>query len=72
MVKRNGELTMMSSKEIIKKLKADGWYQVGSQGDHRQFAHPVKPGKVTVPHPVKDMKLGTLRSIERQSGIKLR
>jgi predicted RNA binding protein YcfA (HicA-like mRNA interferase family) len=27
-------------------------------------------GRVTVPHPVKDLKIGTLKSIEKQSGIK--
>jgi predicted RNA binding protein YcfA (HicA-like mRNA interferase family) len=34
--------------------------------------HPTKPGIVTVPHPKKDMPIGTLRSIEKQSGLKLR
>jgi predicted RNA binding protein YcfA (HicA-like mRNA interferase family) len=37
---------------------------------HRQFRHPAKAGRVTVPHPVKDLKIGTLKSIEKQSGIK--
>ncbi|MDR1397336.1 MAG: type II toxin-antitoxin system HicA family toxin [Desulfarculales bacterium] len=62
----------MNSREIIKKIKTDGWYLVGGTGDHLHFRHPVKPGKVTVPHPVKDIKPGTLHSIERQSGLKLR
>lgn len=29
-------------------LEADGWYLLTIRGDHRQFRHPVKPGKVTV------------------------
>ncbi len=41
-------------------------------GDHFQFRHPSKPGKVTVPHPKKDIPIGTLTSIERQSGLNLR
>jgi predicted RNA binding protein YcfA (HicA-like mRNA interferase family) len=41
-------------------------------GDHYHFRHPEKPGLVTVPHPVRDVPIGTLRSIERQSGLKLR
>ena len=41
-------------------------------GSHKQFKHPTKPGRVTVIHPVKDMKIGTLKSIEKQSGLKLR
>ncbi|WP_200806621.1 type II toxin-antitoxin system HicA family toxin [Dethiosulfovibrio salsuginis] len=29
-----------------------------------------KKGKMTVPHPNKDLKKGTLKSIEKQSGLK--
>lgn len=47
----------------------DGWVEVRSSGSHRQFAHPTKPGIVTVPHPRKDIKKGTLRSIFRQAGL---
>ncbi|MGH3734357.1 MAG: type II toxin-antitoxin system HicA family toxin [Micromonosporaceae bacterium] len=35
--------------EIIKILEADGWYQVGQRGSHRQYKHPTKRGRVTVP-----------------------
>lgn len=62
----------MTSREIIKKLKEDGWYEVGSRGDHFHFEHATKPGKVTVPHPQKDVKIKTLISIEKQSGVRLR
>jgi predicted RNA binding protein YcfA (HicA-like mRNA interferase family) len=37
-----------------------------------QFKHPIKKGRVTVPHPARDVPIGTLKSIERQSGLKLR
>ncbi len=59
-----------SSREVIKLLIADGWYEVGCDGDHHQFKHPAKPGRVTVTHPVKDIPIKTLKSIERQSGVK--
>lgn len=62
----------MTSREIIKTLEADGWYEVAHRGSHKQFKHPTKPGRVTVPHPRKDMPLPTLVSIERQSGVTLR
>ncbi|MFD9902430.1 type II toxin-antitoxin system HicA family toxin [Mesorhizobium sp. NPDC059025] len=62
----------MKSAEIIKALQADGWYEVARKGSHAQFKHDTKPGRVTVPHPKRDIPLGTLRSIERQSGLKLR
>ncbi len=63
---------MKSSREIIANLIADGWEQVATRGDHCQFKHPVKPGKVTVPHPVKDIGDPLLKSIEKQSGLRLR
>lgn len=59
-----------SSREIIQMLKADGWYEVNCVGDHFQFKHPTKKGRVTITHPVKDIPIGTLKSIERQSGLK--
>jgi predicted RNA binding protein YcfA (HicA-like mRNA interferase family) len=62
----------MNSRGIIAALGADGWVQVAQKGSHVQFKHPVKPGRVTVPHPKKDIPVGTLRSIEKQVGIKLR
>jgi hypothetical protein len=34
-------------------------------------AHPSRPGIVTVPHPKKDILIGTLKSIARYSGVKL-
>lgn len=64
--------TNMKSAGVIKALKADGWFQVGQKGSHAQFKHPTKPGRVTVPHPSKDLKIGTLKSIEAQSGVRLR
>ena len=62
----------ISSREVMKMLKADGWFVVDVDGDHHQMKHPTKKGRVTVPHPVKDLKIGTVKSIERQSGVKLR
>jgi len=62
----------MSSREVIKQLKADGWYEVAHEGSHVQFRHPTKLGRVTVPHPKRDIPIGTLRSIEKQAGIRLR
>lgn len=57
-----------SSRELIQRLKADGWKQVAVSGSHYQFKHPNKPGRVTVPHPRKDLPMPTVRSIFRQAG----
>ncbi len=62
----------MSSREILRKLRADGWFEVATRGSHLQMKHPTKPGRVTLPHPKKDLPLGTLKSIERQARLKLR
>jgi predicted RNA binding protein YcfA (HicA-like mRNA interferase family) len=62
----------MDSRDVIKELKADGWYGVNHVGSHKQFKHPTKKGRLTVPHPKRDIPLGTLKSIEKQAGIRLR
>lgn len=60
-----------SSREVIQILKSDGWYEVNCVGDHHQFKHPTKKGRVTVTHPVKDIPIKTLNSIAKQAGIKI-
>ena len=62
----------MSSREVIQRLREDGWYEVAHEGSHKQFKHGTKTGRVTVSHPVPDIPIGTLRSIEKQAGIRLR
>jgi len=75
----------MNSREVIRRLQQDGWFEVAQAGvpgdrsfvagveagSHKQFKHPVKPGRVTVPFPKKDVPKGTLKSIEKQAGLKL-
>jgi len=62
----------LNSREILKKLAEDGWYEVAQAGSHKQLKHPTKPGRVTVPHPKKEVPVGTIKSIEKQAGLKLR
>jgi len=62
----------MNSSDIIRALERDGWKLVRVTGSHHHFRHPVKPGVTTIPHPRRDLPIGTLRSIEKQSGLKLR
>ena len=59
-----------SSREVIKMLEADGWYLVNVAGSHHQYKHPTKSGRTTIKHPDKDIPIKTLKSIERQSGLK--
>lgn len=59
----------MSSREIIARLKREGWLLHRTRGSHQIFKHPEKPlALVVVPHPKKDMPIGTLRDIMRCAG----
>ncbi|AHN27871.1 hypothetical protein SALWKB2_0489 [Snodgrassella alvi wkB2] len=60
----------MHSSKVIKRLLDDGWYEVAVRGSHHQFKHPEKSGRVTVPHPKKDLPLGTVKNIFKQAGLK--
>ena len=62
----------MKLKEIIKLLEKDGWFLVAQKGSHRQYKHPTKPGRVTVPDhgQNKDLAKGTENSIWKQAGLK--
>lgn len=60
----------MTAKEIEKILSTDGWYHAETRGSHKQFKHPSKPGKITIPQHKGDMKLKTANSILKQAGLK--
>jgi predicted RNA binding protein YcfA (HicA-like mRNA interferase family) len=58
-------------RDAIKLIGDDGWIQVATRGGHRQFKHPVKPGRVTIAgKPSADLAPGTLNSILKQAGLK--
>ena len=61
-----------NSRELIKIITDDGWYEVDCDGSHHQFKHPTKKGKVTIPHPKKDFYIETLRSILKQAQIDMK
>ena len=63
-------MASISSRDLIKQLKADGWVQVAQRGSHVQFKHPTKPGRVTVPHPKRDLPPKTAASVYKQAGPK--
>ena len=56
-------------KEVIKMLEEDGWVLMTTRGDHRQFKHPTKKGKVTVRgKPSETLDQFLLNSIWKQAG----
>ena len=62
----------MTALEVVAALKAGGWVLVRTKGSHAQYRHPMKAGLVTVPMHLGDLPVGTLKSIEKQAGIRLR
>ena len=59
----------MTAKNAEKILLADGWYMVKQVGSHRQYKHPTKKGKVTIPFHKGDLDKGTAISIFNQANI---
>ncbi|MCE2456949.1 MAG: type II toxin-antitoxin system HicA family toxin [Dehalococcoidia bacterium] len=62
---------MPKVRDAIRLVERDGWLHVRTRGSHRQFRHPDKPGKVTIPgHLSKDLSPSMWNSILRQAGLK--
>lgn len=59
----------MKAREVEKILFNDGWYFVRQVGSHRQYKHPYKPGKVTLPFHSGDLDKGTVNSILKQANL---
>jgi predicted RNA binding protein YcfA (HicA-like mRNA interferase family) len=60
----------MSSADLIKLLRANGFQVIRVRGSHHQLAKPGRSGIVTVPHPKKDLGIGLVKAILRQAGLK--
>jgi predicted RNA binding protein YcfA (HicA-like mRNA interferase family) len=59
----------MKPREIVRMLRDEGWdVKRRGPGDHVQYAHPTKPGKVTVDMGVEEFPTKTLKSIFTQAG----
>ncbi len=60
----------ISSYEMERIIIKDGWVFKRQNGSHRQYIHPIKKGKVTIPFHNKDITKGTEHSILKQAGLK--
>ena len=60
----------MKPREMEKLILADGWMFKNQEGSHKNYIHPTKPGKVTIPFHTKDLPKGTENSIKKQAGLK--
>lgn len=59
----------MNSHDLIKLIEKAGWVLVRQKGSHTHYKHPEREGLVTIPHPKKDLPIGTVRNIKKQAGI---
>ncbi|MDG2990508.1 type II toxin-antitoxin system HicA family toxin [Candidatus Synechococcus calcipolaris G9] len=61
----------LTASEVIKQLIAAGFVEVGQTGSHRKLFQPDTRKTTIVPiHGNKILPIGTLKAIEKQSGIK--
>lgn len=63
----------MNGKEIISRLKQEGWVLAKVEGSHHIMKKDGMPRAVPVPvHGNKEIGIGLLKAIEKQTGVKLR
>jgi len=60
----------VDSTTLIRMLVKAGWQEVRVAGSHHHFNHPERPLLLTVPHPKKDLPIGTVNSILKNAGLK--
>lgn len=61
----------MNAKEVIKILKENGFMKKSQKGSHEKYIKDDKTVIVPI-HGKKDVPIGTIKSIEIQSDVKLR
>lgn len=61
----------MNGKQIIKILKAHGWTLDRIEGSHHVLMNGVRSVPVPV-HGAKDLGIGLVKKIEKQTGVKLK
>jgi predicted RNA binding protein YcfA (HicA-like mRNA interferase family) len=65
-----GRLRVLSGREVCRILQQHGFAEVRRRGSHVVMQRRTDPGSITVPVPDhRELAIGTLLSIIRQSGI---
>ncbi|MDQ3399240.1 MAG: type II toxin-antitoxin system HicA family toxin [Deinococcota bacterium] len=61
----------MKVKEVVKLIKADGWYLARhGKGDHKVYKHPAKPGIIVIDGKLSDdMPKGTRKQVLKAAGL---
>ena len=60
----------MNSKELIRRIEAEGWTLRGVRGSHHIYTHPSLPGHISIPHPKRDLGAGLIHKLLKQAGLK--
>jgi predicted RNA binding protein YcfA (HicA-like mRNA interferase family) len=60
----------MNSREIISILTQNGWVHDRTRGSHHIFTDPASGRIAVVPHPKRDLPIGTVKKLERDTGLK--
>lgn len=71
-IRINKHVQSVVGKTVIKKLKDEGWQHVSTHGSHHKMKKEGQLPIVVPVHGKKDLKPGTLKSIERATGVKLK
>lgn len=61
----------MNSSLVLKELRLRGWILIRTKGSHHILRSPESGNIVVVPHPKRDLPIGTVKAIERATGLKL-
>lgn len=62
----------MNGKQVIVKLKKEGWTLIRVEGSHHIMKNLELNIKVPIPvHGSKDIQIGLIKAIEKQTGVKL-
>ena len=56
-----------NSTKIIARLKREGWAEAGTRGSHVKLQNAAGE-HIVVPHPKKDLPIGTARQIAKAAG----
>ena len=58
---------LRDSREIIQRLQRDGFELISVKGSHHKFRNKTSSRTVIVPHPKRDMPIGTAKAIYAQA-----
>lgn len=56
-------------RDMEKEILKAGWVFKSQHGSHKQYVHPTKPGKVTIPFHSKELGIAVEKSIRKQAGL---